>query len=128
AEVAPLITVVGLMQPLNSFVFAGDGVLQGSQDFVYEALSMVTSGTVAIAYVAACSGGFWANASTATAVGAGSGAGLIDVWVGICVLQACRALTFSARYWLDPRSPLAVVTQDQTDNSRNTTALSHSKK
>lgn len=36
ATVAPVIAVVGLLQPLNSYVFIGDGILQGSQDFVYE--------------------------------------------------------------------------------------------
>lgn len=36
ATIAPVITVVGLLQPLNSYVFIGDGILQGSQDFVYE--------------------------------------------------------------------------------------------
>lgn len=34
--IAPVILVVGLLQPLNSYVFIGDGILQGSQDFVYE--------------------------------------------------------------------------------------------
>lgn len=36
ATIAPVIAVVGLLQPLNAFVFIGDGILQGSQDFVYE--------------------------------------------------------------------------------------------
>ena len=33
---------------------------------------------------------------------------LLDVWVGIAIMQASRAVTFSIRHWLDPRGPLAV--------------------
>ncbi|CAM9470074.1 unnamed protein product, partial [Ectocarpus sp. 12 AP-2014] len=36
AAIAPIIAVVGLLQPLNGYVFVGDGILQGTQDFVYE--------------------------------------------------------------------------------------------
>ncbi|CBN77635.1 mate efflux protein, multi antimicrobial extrusion family [Ectocarpus siliculosus] len=36
AAIAPVIAVVGLLQPLNGYVFVGDGILQGTQDFVYE--------------------------------------------------------------------------------------------
>lgn len=34
---APIIVVVGVMQPINSFVYVGEGILEGSKDFVYEA-------------------------------------------------------------------------------------------
>lgn len=33
---------------------------------------------------------------------------LLDVWVGITIMQGSRAATFSVRHWLDPRGPLAV--------------------
>lgn len=36
ATIAPVVAVVGLLQPLNAYVFIGDGILQGSQDFVFE--------------------------------------------------------------------------------------------
>lgn len=35
------------------------------------------------------------------------GIGLLDVWVGLAIMQASRATTFSLRHWLDPRGPLA---------------------
>lgn len=38
AAIAPIIAVVGLLQPLNGYVFVGDGILQGTQDFVYEVI------------------------------------------------------------------------------------------
>lgn len=33
---APIVLITAVMQPLNAYTFVGDGVLQGSQDFVYE--------------------------------------------------------------------------------------------
>lgn len=33
---------------------------------------------------------------------------LLDVWVGLFILQICRAATFLYRYWIDPWGPLAV--------------------
>ena len=37
----------------------------------------------------------------------GTDIALLDVWVGIAIMQASRAVTFSIRHWLDPRGPLA---------------------
>lgn len=42
-ELSKLLTIVILAQPLNSFVFAADGVLQGAGEFTYQAKSMVLS-------------------------------------------------------------------------------------
>lgn len=33
---------------------------------------------------------------------------LLDVWIGLLILQGSRAATFSYRHWLDPWGPLAV--------------------
>ncbi|CAM9260281.1 unnamed protein product [Chrysoparadoxa australica] len=86
---APLITLVGLMQPLNAYVFVGDGVLQGSLDFVYEACCMAGSAGLA---------GLWI---------VNQGHDLAHVWLGLLLLQSMRAVTFSYRFFLDPTAPLA---------------------
>ncbi|CAM9944522.1 unnamed protein product [Choristocarpus tenellus] len=80
------------MQPVNAFVFVSDGILQGSLDFAYEAFTMAVSATIAGAYII----------SQGT-----EGVKLEDIWVGLVLLQSCRAFTFSARFWLDPGGPLA---------------------
>lgn len=36
SAVAPVMIIVGLIQPVTAYVYVGDGVLQGSKDFVYE--------------------------------------------------------------------------------------------
>jgi putative MATE family efflux protein len=90
--VAPLIVIVGVMQPLNACVFSADGVLQGSLDFAYEAGVMVVSTIMAAACVAA----------------GGQPDSLERVWLGLVLLQLGRGCGFAFRYWLDPTSPLAV--------------------
>ncbi|CAN0194362.1 unnamed protein product, partial [Pylaiella littoralis] len=70
AAVAPVILVVGLLQPLNSFVFVGDGILQGTQDFVYEALTMAFSASLLPGYI-------WLHGYLG-----GGETTLLDVWVG----------------------------------------------
>ena len=44
----PLLVVLIVAQPLNSFVFTADGILQGASEFTYQAKSMITSVIVAI--------------------------------------------------------------------------------
>jgi len=44
----PLLVVLIVAQPLNSFVFTADGILQGASEFTYQAKSMVISVIVAI--------------------------------------------------------------------------------
>ncbi|CAM9520942.1 unnamed protein product [Scytosiphon promiscuus] len=93
--IAPVIAVVGLLQPLNAFVFVGDGILQGTQDFVYEALTMAVSASLLPGYV-------WLHGYLG-----GGETTLLDVWVGLVMMQCCRSLTFTFRHFLDPKGPLA---------------------
>ncbi|CAN0429618.1 unnamed protein product, partial [Hapterophycus canaliculatus] len=55
--IAPVIVVVSLLQPLNAFVFVGDGILQGTQDFVYEVRQQHDA--VVSAYSDVCLGFFY---------------------------------------------------------------------
>eukprot|EP00903_Cladosiphon_okamuranus_P014710 g13631.t1 len=97
ATVAPVIGVVGLLQPVNAYVFIGDGILQGSQDFVYEALTMAVSASLLPGYI------FLHGFLT------GDKATLLDVWVALVIMQSCRSLTFTFRHFRDRRGPLTVA-------------------
>lgn len=44
----PLLTILIFAQPLNSFVFAADGVLQGASEFSYQAKSMIFSVSIGL--------------------------------------------------------------------------------
>lgn len=44
----PLLGILILAQPLNSFVFAADGVVQGASEFEFQAKSMILSASVAM--------------------------------------------------------------------------------
>ncbi|CAN0094862.1 unnamed protein product [Ectocarpus sp. 6 AP-2014] len=94
AAIAPIIAVVGLLQPLNGYVFVGDGILQGTQDFVYEALTMVVSATTLPLYI-------WLRGYLG-----GGETTLLDVWMALVVMQSCRSLTFTFRHFFDRRGPL----------------------
>lgn len=39
----------------------------------------------------------------------GADLNLLDVWIGLVLMQGSRALTFSIRHWLDPNGPLAIT-------------------
>lgn len=39
----------------------------------------------------------------------GDQATLLDVWVGLVIMQSCRSLTFTFRHFRDRRGPLAVA-------------------
>eukprot|EP00904_Undaria_pinnatifida_P005645 jgi/Undpi1/220/HiC_scaffold_1.g00217.m1 len=95
AALVPVMSVIGFLQPINAYVYVGDGVLQGSQDFVYEALTMAFSASAGAGYI-------FSRRYLGTDIT------LLDVWVGITIMQGSRAATFSVRHWLDPRGPLAV--------------------
>lgn len=44
----PLLSILIFAQPLNSFVFAADGVIQGASEFEFQAKTMILSASVAI--------------------------------------------------------------------------------
>jgi putative MATE family efflux protein len=89
-NVAALIVVA---QPLNSLVFAADGVLQGASEFPYQAKSMAISGIVA-------SIGFLALQSTDQA-----GSLLFHLWSSLILLQLVRGITSAVKI-LDREGPI----------------------
>jgi len=48
AALKPLLAILIFAQPLNSFVFAADGVIQGASEFEFQAKSMILSASVAM--------------------------------------------------------------------------------
>ncbi len=77
-----IILILTLSQPLNAYVFAADGILQGASEFVYEAKSMMLSASVAVVCF------FLLEASTGTANDA-----LDNVWYALVSLMGMRGLT-----------------------------------
>ena len=83
----PLLVLLIVAQPLNSFVFAADGVLQGASVFAYQAKSMVLS--VLVAFVCFFCLGYFGKQQQGT----DSESTLIYVWYSLLVLQLMRGLT-----------------------------------
>ncbi len=89
----PLLFLLIVAQPLNSFVFAADGVLQGACFFAYQATTMVLS--VLVAFVSFfCLGHFGESQNT-----------LVFVWYSLLVLQLMRGIT-SLWKLVDPNGPI----------------------
>mmetsp|Transcript_15157 Transcript_15157/g.33085 ORF Transcript_15157/g.33085 Transcript_15157/m.33085 type:complete len:602 (+) Transcript_15157:159-1964(+) len=89
AELGKLLTIVILAQPLNSFVFAADGVLQGAEEFAYQARSMALSVASAFAMFALLE----YTAFGQEIILGGDDDTLVNVWYGLITLQAMRGLT-----------------------------------
>lgn len=88
--------LIVVAQPLNSLVFAADGVLQGASEFPYQAKSMALSGIIA-------SVGFWVLQSTDQ-----SDSLLFHVWLSLIVLQMMRGITSAVRI-LDNEGPIKLL-------------------
>ena len=92
-----IVPILVLAQPLNSFVFAADGILQGASEFPFQAKSMALSAFVGIAsfyYLEYLSAGTtYSSSAAAMLVGGGSDDTLVHVWFGLIALQAMRGLT-----------------------------------
>ena len=84
AALGPLLVILIAAQPLNAFVFAADGVLQGASAFSYQAKSMVLSASVAI-------GSFYGLQYFDGAVETTST--LVHVWYALVTLQLMRGVT-----------------------------------
>ena len=91
-EIASLLV---LSQPLNSIVFAADGVLQGASEFPYQAKSMALSGLVGSAI-------FLGLQSTGTVDN------LVGVWVALVGLQMMRGITSAVRI-VDDTGPIRLL-------------------
>ena len=95
-EIASLLVI---SQPLNSLVFAADGVLQGASEFPYQAKSMVLSGLVGSAI-------FLGLQST------GQFDNLLGIWVALIGLQAMRGIT-SAIKIVDDNGPIRLLVEEK---------------
>ena len=91
-EIASLLVV---SQPLNSLVFAADGVLQGASEFPYQAKSMAISALTGSAI-------FFALQSTGTVDN------LLGVWVALVGLQFMRGVTSAVRI-VDDSGPIRLL-------------------
>ena len=87
--------VVAPLQVLSSLVFVGDGVLQGSRDFTFEAYAVSAAALVAAATLFAPVDGRDA---------------LSAAWDAIAVLNGCRFLAFAYRFYA--RGPLVARAED----------------
>ncbi|KAL3822989.1 hypothetical protein ACHAXA_008129 [Cyclostephanos tholiformis] len=88
-ELGKLLTIVILAQPLNSFVFAADGVLQGAGEFTYQAKSMALSVISAFAMFALLE---YSSFGLECLTG-GDKDTLVNVWCALITLQAMRGIT-----------------------------------
>jgi len=92
-QILPLIIFA---QPLNAFVFAADGIIQGASEFPFQAKAMVISGLTAV--------------STFVALEAGRGDvdTLVHVWTALIALQFMRGLT-SVWKLVDKEGPINLL-------------------
>jgi Na+-driven multidrug efflux pump len=96
----PILYIVTASQPLNAYVFAADGVLQGASLFTYEAKSMLLSTSVA----AGC---------FVILEHFGSDT-LSHVWYGLVLLMFMRGLTATWKM-IDVKGPINLLSFTDTD-------------
>ncbi len=90
-----ILTIIVLAQPLNSIVFAADGILQGASEFAYQSKTMALSAvTSAVTFFALQKFG---HADT-----------LVDVWLALITLQLMRGLTSAVKI-LDKDGPIRLL-------------------
>jgi Na+-driven multidrug efflux pump len=77
-----ILPLIVLAQPLNSVVFAADGILQGAAEFPFQAKAMVVSGLTAIVTFLILEG-----------LGPNDVNTLVHVWSALLALQLARGLT-----------------------------------
>jgi len=136
-----LLVIVIVAQPLNSYVFAADGIIQGASEFIYEAKSMVLSVLVAIGsfigleYYASIIGitgtgitGTDTNINSSSVGTNVAAAGpsfdtLIHVWYGLIILQFMRALTSSWKI-IEADGPIDLFAR-RTSTSKTTTTTTN---
>ena len=100
-ELSKLLAIVIFAQPLNSFVFAADGVLQGAEEFPYQAKSMFLSVATGISTFAILEYTTLGHESILS----GNGDTLVRVWYGLIALQSMRGLT-SFMKLVDEKGPI----------------------
>lgn len=96
AYLSRILALIILAQPLNSLVFAADGVLQGASEFTFQAKAMVLSGASA-----------WVSFLVLQEV-YGFTDTLLHVWIALIVLQFMRGLTSFVKI-VDPNGPIKLL-------------------
>ena len=86
-ELLPLLIIA---QPLNAFVFAADGVLQGASEFTYQAKTMALSVFAAVSTFVVLEKDYLGLASDGSSQGSDT---LLHVWEALIVLQVARGFT-----------------------------------
>jgi putative MATE family efflux protein len=94
---AEILTIIVLAQPLNTIVFAADGVLQGASEFGYQAKTMALSAATA-------------GLTFATLQEFGYSDTLVDVWIALIMLQVMRGIT-SALKIIDNDGPIRLLAE-----------------
>lgn len=108
-ELGKLLTIVILAQPLNSFVFAADGVLQGAGEFAYQAKSMALSVVCAFAMFTLLE---YTSFGHDVVLGGSSGDTLVNVWYGLITLQFMRGTTSLAKL-VEETGPINLLGEKQ---------------
>lgn len=90
----PILSILILSQPLNSYVFALDGIIQGASEFTYEAKSMFVSALIAV--------GAYILLDTYEVDR------LMNVWLSLTSLMLMRALTTSFKI-CQPLGPIDIL-------------------
>ena len=84
AALSEILTLIVVAQPLNSLVFAADGILQGASEFTFQAKSMALSaGTAALTFA------FLESIDVADT--------LVNVWAALIILQLMRGITSAVK-------------------------------
>jgi putative MATE family efflux protein len=95
AALAEILTLIVIAQPLNSVVFAADGILQGASEFKFQAKSMALSGAItAVCFV------LLQSLSTSDT--------LVNVWTALIVLQLMRGITSAVKI-VDKEGPINIL-------------------
>jgi putative MATE family efflux protein len=83
-ELARILPLIIFSQPLNSFVFAADGVMEGAAEFTFQAQSMVISVAIALFLYLTLQGMEYSHGDI-----------LVQVWTALISLQFVRGITAS---------------------------------
>ena len=112
----PLLVLLIVAQPLNSFVFAADGVLQGASVFAYQAKSMVLS--VLLAFTSFFCLEYFGKGPESESTP------LIYVWYSLLVLQLMRGIT-SLWKLAEPNGPIDLFHNRQEEYVSATVNISN---
>ena len=103
AELARILPLIIFSQPLNSYVFATDGVIEGASEFTFQAQSMILSAAVAMGLYLSLSG-----------MGYSEGDTLVQVWTSLIVLQFMRGVTATWKI-AQKEGPIDILAIDTTN-------------